>query len=140
MNNSDLPLILPRKLTQQLLALAQMTPDQEICGLIGARNDIPCQCYPVPNQAHIPETQYQMAPDAQIATLKTLRERGETLFAIYHSHPTSPAWPSSKDLRQANYPDCLYLIISLATKGVLEIRGFWLNEGTVTEQRLAFGH
>ncbi len=57
-----------------------------------------------------------------------MRENGEALFAIYHSHPTSPAEPSAIDLELAAYPDALYLIISLNTKGVLEMRGFRLND------------
>jgi aspartate racemase len=35
------------------------------------------------------------------------------LGAIYHSHPTSPAVPSTTDLREANWPDALMIIVSL---------------------------
>ncbi len=130
---------LPRKITQQLLALAQLTPEQEICGLIGALQGIPCQCYPVPNRAADPKRHFEMDGKAQIAAMKTLRERGESLFAIYHSHPHSQAFPSAKDIDQAHYPDCLYLIISLATKGVLELRGYRIVNKQVSEQPLLFG-
>jgi len=53
-----------------------------------------------------------------------MRERGEELFAIFHSHPAAPAEPSALDMAQAGYPDALYLIVSLGTCGVLELRGF----------------
>ena len=46
--------------------------------------------------------------------MRTLRERGETLFAIYHSHPAGPATPRPPTFAEAAYPQALYLIISLA--------------------------
>jgi proteasome lid subunit RPN8/RPN11 len=70
---------------------------------------------------------------AQIAALKAMREGNEDLFAIYHSHPTAPAIPSSIDLELAAYPEVLTLIISLDTKGVLEMRGFYINQQTARE-------
>ncbi len=60
-----------------------------------------------------------------------MRDRNETLFAIYHSHPASPAIPSETDINLAAYPDAIYLIISLNTKGVMEIRGFKIQHKTV---------
>ena len=62
-----------------------------------------------------------------------MRELGEELFAIYHSHPTTPALPSFYDLDEAAYPDALYLIISLNTKGILEMRGFKIQQKTAME-------
>ena len=67
-----------------------------------------------------------MEPKQQVAAMKTMRESGEELFAIYHSHPNAPAIPSARDIEQAAYPDAYYLIISLNTKGVLEMRCFKL--------------
>jgi len=71
--------------------------------------------------------------------LRLMRERGEELFAIYHSHPSSPATPSIIDLEEAGYPEALYLIISLNTKGVLEVRGFRLNGHDAKEVPLELG-
>ena len=58
------------------------------------------------------------------------------MVAIYHSHPDSPPLPSSADLAQANYPEALYLIISLQTRGVLEMRGFRLKDNAIIELQL----
>lgn len=121
------PTTLPRHLTQQLLHLAQASPDLEICGLIGARDGLPVSCYPVANAAAAPASRFQLDAQGQIDAMRSLRERGETLFAIFHSHPTAPAEPSAEDLAQAAYPEALYLIISLNTKGVLEMRSFRLQ-------------
>jgi hypothetical protein len=39
-------------------------------------------------------------------------------------------------LQQAAYPDALYLIVSLDTKGVLELRGYRLRESAVESVEL----
>jgi len=117
-----------RKITNQILHLAQLSPDREICGLIGAQSDIASTCYPVDNSAKTPKNRFYMDEKQQISALAAMRNNNEELFAIYHSHPKSSATPSTTDIELAAYPDAVYLIISLNTKGVLEIRGFKINE------------
>jgi proteasome lid subunit RPN8/RPN11 len=117
---------LPRPLVNAMLHHAQLSPASEVCGLIGARANVPSHCYPVANVAGEPAHLFQMDPRSQIDAMRAMRERGESLFAIYHSHPDSPPAPSETDLKEAGYPDALYLIISLDTKGVLEMRGWRL--------------
>ena len=124
---------LPRSIVNQLLHHAQLSPDSEVCGLIGGKDGVPSRCYPVANVATAPQRLFAMDPAQQIAAMRSMRERGEELFAIYHSHPASPAVPSATDLAQANYPETLYLIISLQTRGVLEMQGFALQGKAVKE-------
>lgn len=132
MNHSEI--CLPRKLTNQLLHLAQLSPNTEICGLLGANaNGLPSTCYPISNHADSPHNRFLLEPTQQIATLQQMRDKGESLFAIYHSHPTAPAEPSATDIAQASYPEALHLIISLNTKGILELRGFRIVAGQVSE-------
>ncbi len=127
---------MPRKLTLQLLHQAQLSPDKEICGLIGGQNNIAHSGYPVDNVSNTPETRFLLDPKQQIASMADMRERKESLWAVYHSHPTSPAQPSIADLVELTYPEALLLIISLNTKGVLEIRGFQYVNGSVQEINL----
>lgn len=129
---------LPRQLVNKMLHHAQEGGEQEVCGLIAGRDGEAVRCIPIPNTAEQPETRYTMDPEVQIDAMRGMRERGETLFAIYHSHPASTAYPSPTDLAQASYPEALYLIISLKTKGVLELRGFTLRDGEVREEALEF--
>ena len=127
------PVFLPRHIVNQLLHQAQIHADYEVCGLIGAKDGVPVNIYPVKNIAEDPKNHFRMDPEGQIAAMKTIRERGEELFAIYHSHPKAPAQPSEEDVSLAAYPEALYLIISLNTKGVLEMRGFLLSENSLQE-------
>jgi proteasome lid subunit RPN8/RPN11 len=115
---------IPRKITNQLLHFAQISPESEICGLIGGIDGHPSHCYPVNNCSDHPENRFQLDARQQIAAMVQMRERGEELFAIYHSHPGAPAVPSASDLALAAYPEALNLIISLNTQGVLEMRGY----------------
>lgn len=124
---------IPRKITTQLLHLAQISPEFEICGLIGSRNGLPSTCYPITNRAEQPQQRFLLDAAEQIAAMTGMRESGEALFAIYHSHPTAPAQPSATDLAMATYPDALYLIISLNTKGILEMRGFKIDDHNARE-------
>jgi proteasome lid subunit RPN8/RPN11 len=127
---------LPRKLMQQVLHQAQQQPELEICGFIGAKQQQPIHCYPIENIAQNPCTEFLFAPQQHIAAFKQMRERGEDLFAIYHSHPSAAAEPSLTDIAWATYPNAIYLIISLNIKGILELRGFKIETNEVNEVRL----
>ena len=131
------PIALPRGLVNQILHHAQSLPELEVCGLVGAKAGLPVSCYPVENAATVPQLRFQLDPAGQIHAMRQIRERGEDLFAIFHSHPTAPAEPSPADLADAVYLDALYLVISLNTKGVLEMRGFRIGgDRSVTEVEL----
>jgi proteasome lid subunit RPN8/RPN11 len=127
---------LPRKLTNQLLHLAQSSADVEICGLVSAKNGLPLRCYPIKNIAENPQQHFLLDPSEHIAALKIMREHKEQAFAIFHSHPSAPAQPSATDIVLSAYPELFNLIISLNTKGVLEMRGFAIKDKTVEEIEL----
>lgn len=124
---------LSRTLTSQLLHLAQVSPEAEICGLISGKNNQPIRCYPIDNVADAPQNHFLFDSKQHISALKKMRENGEDVFAIYHSHPTAPACPSTVDLEMAAYENALYFIISLNTKGILELRAFKIENQTATE-------
>jgi proteasome lid subunit RPN8/RPN11 len=128
---------IPRKIANQLLHLAQISPELEVCGLIGSKNGLPSSCYPVRNSAEQPRQRFQLDAGQQISAMAKMRDKGEELFAIYHSHPTAPATPSITDLELASYPEALYLIISLNTKGILEMRGFKIEHKSAQEIALS---
>ena len=119
---------IPRPLVNQLLHHAQHAAGNEICGLIAVRGG-DLRCIPVANVAATPATRFAMDPKGQIDAMRGMRERGESLFAIYHSHPGAPAVPSATDTAEAAYPEALYLIITLATKGIVEMRGYRWDSG-----------
>lgn len=124
---------LPRTLVNQLLQHAQRSDNTEICGFISSLDGAPKRIYPIPNIAMPAARQFEMAPKEQIDALRQIREQGEELFAIYHSHPASSAVPSQQDIDEYSYPEALSLIISLNTKGVLEMRGYKMERDSAIE-------
>ena len=72
----------------------------------------------------------------QIQAMKEMRNRQQTLFAIVHSHPTTIAVPSPLDIKENTYKDAFYIIISLNTKGVLEMRAYSQQKDEMVEIEL----
>ena len=72
-----------------------------------------------------------MDAKAQIDAMRSMRDKGEQLYAIYHSHLHSAAYPSVTDVNEAQYPDVVYLIISLSTGGVLKLCAYRLKDGEI---------
>lgn len=93
-----------------MLEHARRHPQEEVCGLLGGRDDTGTRYYPVSNIAADPSREYLMDPRRQIDAMRRMREDGETLLGIFHSHPESAAEPSDTDLARAAYPDTIYLI------------------------------
>jgi len=106
-----------RPQVEQIFAHAREASPRECCGLIGGGIDNPptCSLYPLTNVADTPLVTYEAAPEELFAAQRLMRERGEQLLAIYHSHPRSAEpLPSDTDVRLAFYPSALYLIVGLA--------------------------
>ena len=102
------PLFIPRRLAIQLLAEAQKAPGGETHGWVGEKNGEPVSVWPA-------------APDAQ----QRLAAQGELVWASYHAH-AGKSGPSAP--RQ--------LILSLDTKGVLQMRCWECEAGVCVERVL----
>jgi len=74
-------------------------------------------------------------PEEQYRAMKEIADSGESLLAIYHSHPWGPAYPSKRDVNMAFYPESFYLIISLH-KTAPSARCFCIQGGIITEGNL----
>lgn len=61
-------------------------------------------------------SRYTMAPEEVVRALREMQQAGYRLGAIVHSHLKGPATPSATDVREANYPDALMMIVSLAVQ------------------------
>jgi proteasome lid subunit RPN8/RPN11 len=127
---------LPRALANRIFDHVRGRSGQEVCGLVAARAGAPTRAIPIPNVAAQPESRYRMDPATLIRALYDIEAAGETLFALYHSHPRGPSRPSSIDVAEAEYPQAFYLIVSLDTKGVIEMRGFRIRDGRAWEAEL----
>jgi len=126
-------LYLPRPLVNKLLAHAQHNPEVEVCGLIGNDQEGKKDYYPIDNISKNPSCRFLMDAPQQISAMKQMRDKEETLFAIVHSHPKSNAIPSELDIEENSYKSAYYIIVSLNTRGVLEMRAYIQVEGGMQE-------
>lgn len=100
---------------EEILASATRAAPNECCGLIGGDGERATSLYPMRNVAANAQVAYEAAPEDLFAAQRQMRERGEELLAIYHSHPraTEPQ-PSETDVRLAYYPKAIYFIVGLS--------------------------
>lgn len=133
-------LVLPRKLVNKILTHAQQHEHTESCGLISAFAGNPAHYYAVKNIAAEPSIRFEMEPAQQIAAMKHMREHDEALMAIVHSHPESPPVPSATDMEESGYPHVYYIIVSLNTRGVLEMRGYRIDNDNMKAVDLRYEH
>jgi len=133
---SETPFALPRTAVNRLLAAAQASPGAEVCGFV-VRTVDGWEVRQVANVSGDPERQFEMEPQGMIETFRRVRDDSEEILAIYHSHPTGPSRPSALDQQLAYYPELPYLVISLGTRGVLELRAFHLDRDDCRELPMA---
>ncbi|MGH9967488.1 MAG: Mov34/MPN/PAD-1 family protein [Pyrinomonadaceae bacterium] len=114
MTNRPIMITLATSQVNQIVAHARKVDPDECCGLIGGENGRAKTIYPLRNVALNCEVAYEAAPEELFKAQREMRQRGEQLLAIYHSHPRAaePA-PSETDVRLAYYPSAVYLIIGL---------------------------
>jgi len=101
----------------------------ECCGLIGGNEAGRARTvYRLRSIAADPLVTYEAAPEDLFAAQRAMRECGEQLLAIYHSHPrSSNPQPSETDVRLAYYPRAVYFIIGLGGKEPC-LRAFRISE------------
>jgi proteasome lid subunit RPN8/RPN11 len=132
-------LVLTGELAKQILTHALAHEGTESCGLLSAAGEHPARYYPIGNVATDPATRFEMEPTQQIAAMRDMREHGENLLAIVHSHPRSPPVPSAVDIAEAAYPHACYLIVSLKNAGAPEMRAYRIAGGDVQPINLRYG-
>jgi len=133
MSSTKKELYLPRPLVNKLLAHAQKNPEIEVCGLIGNNQQSNKDYYPIDNISKNPSCRFLMDAPQQINAMKKMREKEQALFAIVHSHPTSAAIPSDLDIEENSYKAAFYIIVSLNTEGVLEMRAYTQKDDSMKE-------
>ncbi|HYE65628.1 MAG TPA: M67 family metallopeptidase [Pyrinomonadaceae bacterium] len=121
-------IMLSRAHVNEMSAHARELSPAECCGLVGGTGGRAQTIYRLRNVAPDPLVAYEAAPEDLFAAQRSMRERGEQLLDIYHSHPRSgEPVPSEADVRLAYYPSAIYFIIGLQ-EGVATLRAFRLSE------------
>lgn len=109
---------LPAAIRDAIVAHAHAEAPNEACGLIvgdrsAADGGKALRWVPLRNALASPY-RYEIDPDDLLRVTIETDDADEVFWGIVHSHVASPARPSPTDLRQAHYPDALYVLVSLA--------------------------
>ena len=107
----------------------------ECCGVIAAADGVLVKVFPMTNADASPVT-YRLDGKEQLRVFDEIEEQGWELWAIYHSHTHSEAYPSETDVKLAFYPDARYIVVSLTDREDPVIRSFFIIDGEVTEEEL----
>ena len=123
----------------EIFAYAKRAAPAECCGLLGGSDDEQASSiYSLCNIASNPNVGYEAAPEDLFAAQRQMRDRGEQLIGIYHSHPRSDEpVPSETDVRLAYYPQAVYFIIGLAGPQPV-MRAFRISERDERWERVEY--
>ncbi len=123
-------LLLPHAMYQAMLVHARAQYPNEACGLVRGRHGRVTGFLPAKNVASTPRTDFEVDAESLLRALNW-EDEGSELIAIFHSHPTSPAYPSMVDAARAFYPDSVYLILSLLQPDDPQLKGYYLRPEAV---------
>ena len=118
----------------QLVAHAREDAPNECCGYLSAKDGTVQDVFRADNPRSSPYG-YELDHRSLFAANELDDEGFEV--GVYHSHPRSPAEPSQTDINLAEYPDWLYVIVSL--DGEPDVRAWWIRDGRVAEEKLEIG-
>ena len=107
----------------------------ECCGLlIGSADDV-IESHAARNSEES-AVLYRVDPADHFKAIRDARAKGLAVLGAYHSHPKSAAQPSATDIRDANDPDFVHVIVSLAGAEP-QVAAFRIQDGRAIQLALA---
>lgn len=128
-------IVIPAQILADMIAHCKANYPNEACGILAGNGSEVSKIYKMTNIENSPVT-YMLDSKEQFKAMKDMRENNLSMLAIFHSHPSSGAYPSAKDVSLAFYEDCVYIIVSLMEKEPVA-KGFLIKEGNIKEIGLA---
>ncbi|MDA0815101.1 MAG: M67 family metallopeptidase [Chloroflexi bacterium] len=134
---------IPQSIIDEMVAHARDDLPNEACGMVHGRGGEPIAVYRVKNASASPY-RYEMDPLQMMRIERQRDDEGEELFAIYHSHVASQAYPSPTDVRMAffppgeterepMFPETYYILVSLEHEEP-SVRAFHIRRGGEVEE------
>ena len=127
-------MVIPAALRDEIIAHARDGLPNEACGILAGQDGRVEQFFPAESDEPSPYY-YRIEARDQIRIMNAIDDAGLDLVGIYHSHTSSPAYPSRTDAEQAFWPDAVYVIVSLAEPAA-DVRGYRIQDMTITEVAL----
>ncbi|MBI5026363.1 MAG: M67 family metallopeptidase [Nitrospirae bacterium] len=137
-------LFISRELLDDIVSHCKEEFPNEACGILAGKEGMVEKIYRMTNIKNSP-VNYEMDSMEQFRCMKEMRAKGLKLIGIYHSHPSSSAYPSRDDVEKAYwpdlpdtpvYPEACYMIVSLVDKKP-EVRTFIIGPEKIDEIKLS---
>jgi [CysO sulfur-carrier protein]-S-L-cysteine hydrolase len=123
-----------RAVLDAIVAHAVTDAPLECCGLLIGSAELIDENYPVKN-VRVSPVAFEVDPAGHFAAIRKARGSNRLVVGAYHSHPATAAMPSETDIRDANDPQFLHIIVSLAPHAP-QIRAYRISGPAVTEVKL----
>lgn len=127
-------LVISSALVDEVMAHARIELPNEACGLLSGRRDRAAAFHAARNIEASPFG-FEMDAGDLARILDGIERNGLELVAIFHSHPRSPAVPSTRDIGESRYP-VIQLLVSLSAPGTVPreaLRAWRITGGTCSE-------
>jgi proteasome lid subunit RPN8/RPN11 len=126
--------VLPNGIRSAMIEYARTEYPNEMCGVVvgdgyAANGGRALRWEPARNAEASP-LRYAVHPEDLLRLTIQTDDADEVFWAIAHSHVRSPAVPSPTDIGVAQYPDALYILVSLSEDVV---RAWRIVDGAIHE-------
>ncbi len=96
------------------------------------------ECLPLVNELASP-TEFLTEARSLLAAYRAMRAAGTDVLAVYHSHPTTAAVPSRRDVERNTYgPYVAWVIVGFAGEPP-DVRAWWLEESSFRPAAMVTG-
>ncbi len=120
----------------RLVALAEASPAEEVCGLLVSGTGGEVEPWPFTNVSATPASAFEFEPRELLGALRRLDEAGGRLVAVYHSHLAGGAGLSPRDVAGALVdgapvlPGAAQVVVALEGGRARRIRAHrWTGQG-----------
>ena len=111
----DIHFMVPFSILQEMIAHCNSYLPFEGCGLLSGTGNQVRHLWPLHNEAESNKNFYVSKHYVE-AAIKQAAQKNDRILAVFHSHPTTSALPSSYDLLQHADPEVHMVIISFKGK------------------------
>lgn len=121
------PLVIPAGIYQRIVAHCTTGLPNEACGFLGGKDGVVSKLYLMTNAAASPVF-YRPDDREMLSALNDMDDNGLDVSSIFHSHVATRAYPSPTDIREAHYPEAVFLIVSLEDRERPYAKGFLIHK------------
>ena len=127
--------MIPVQAQTAMVAHAEFCSPEEACGLMAFDDADELRMVYATTNLDRSNVKFTVSPGEHFGAIQHAERSGWRIGGAFHSHPTSAAFTSARDIAGALDPEWLYVVVGLAD-GVPDIRGYRIRNYAVSEVSL----